>query len=54
LISITNIPGAVLPNTGGPGARLFMILGSILILGAGVLLWSIWLAKTLKNATIRK
>ena len=36
---IENEPGAALPNTGGPGTRLFMILGSILILGAGVLLW---------------
>lgn len=34
-----NTPGAALPNTGGPGTRLFTILGSILILGAGVLLW---------------
>jgi LPXTG-motif cell wall-anchored protein len=36
---IPNTPGAALPNTGGPGTRLFTILGSILILGAGVLLW---------------
>ena len=36
---IENEPGAALPNTGGPGTRLFTILGSILILGAGVLLW---------------
>ena len=28
-----------LPSTGGPGTRLFTILGSILILGAGVLMW---------------
>ncbi len=28
-----------LPATGGPGTRLFTILGSILILGAGALLW---------------
>jgi LPXTG-motif cell wall-anchored protein len=34
-----NTPGAALPNTGGPGKRLFTILGSILILGSGVLLW---------------
>ena len=34
-----NEPGAALPNTGGPGTRLFTILGSILILGAGALLW---------------
>ena len=31
--------GYVLPSTGGPGTRLFTVLGSILILGAGVLLW---------------
>jgi LPXTG-motif cell wall-anchored protein len=34
-----NTPGAALPSTGGPGTRAFTILGSILILGAGVLLW---------------
>ena len=28
-----------LPSTGGSGTRLFTILGSILILGAGALLW---------------
>ena len=39
LLKIKNTPGAALPNTGGPGTRLFTILGSILILGAGVLLW---------------
>ena len=38
-IIVGNPPGAALPNTGGPGTRLFTILGSILILGAGVLLW---------------
>ena len=31
--------GYELPSTGGPGTRLFTILGCILILGAGVLLW---------------
>ena len=36
---ITNNPGVELPATGGPGTRLFTILGSILILGAGILLW---------------
>ena len=39
LLKITNTPGAALPNTGGPGTRIFTILGSILILGAGALLW---------------
>lgn len=34
-----NTPGAALPNTGGPGTRIFTILGNVLILGAGVLLW---------------
>ena len=38
-ITVENTPGAALPNTGGPGTRLFRILGSILIAGAGVLLW---------------
>ncbi|MBQ1302760.1 MAG: LPXTG cell wall anchor domain-containing protein, partial [Firmicutes bacterium] len=36
---ITNTPGAELPSTGGPGTHLFTIFGSILILGAGILLW---------------
>ena len=34
-----NEPGVALPNTGGPGRRFFTILGSILILGASLLLW---------------
>ena len=38
-VQFGNKPGAALPNTGGPGTRLFTILGSILIFGAGVLLW---------------
>ena len=38
-INVGNEPGAALPNTGGPGTRIFTILGSILILGTGVLLW---------------
>ena len=38
-IEVLNNPGVELPATGGPGTRLFTILGSILILGAGVLLW---------------
>ncbi|MBR3170550.1 MAG: VWA domain-containing protein [Lachnospiraceae bacterium] len=33
-----NEPGAALPSTGGPGTTLFTILGSLLILGAGLLL----------------
>ena len=39
VFTITNEKGAALPSTGGPGTRIFTILGSILILGAGVLLW---------------
>ncbi|MBE6009164.1 MAG: LPXTG cell wall anchor domain-containing protein [Lachnospiraceae bacterium] len=38
-IVVKNVPGAALPNTGGHGTRLFTILGSMMILGAGVLLW---------------
>ena len=37
--TVENTPGAALPSTGGPGTRLYTIFGSILILGAGVLLW---------------
>ena len=36
---VPNEPGTALPNAGGPGTWLFTILGSSLILGAGVLLW---------------
>ena len=36
---ITNNPGVELPSTGGPGTRLYTILGTILIAGAGMLLW---------------
>ena len=36
---VPNEPGAALPNTGGPGTRIFTILGGILIAFAGVLLW---------------
>ena len=38
---IINTPegGYELPSTGGPGTRLFTILGSILVMIAGVLLW---------------
>ena len=37
--TVGNTPGTALPSTGGPGTRIFTILGSILILGAGALLW---------------
>ena len=36
---IPNPPGTELPMTGGSGTGLFTILGSILITGAGLLLW---------------
>ena len=35
---INQQPGVELPSTGGPGTRLFTILGLVLIAGAGVLL----------------
>ena len=38
-IQVSNSSGYELPSTGGPGTWLYTILGSILILGAGVLLW---------------
>ena len=37
-LKITNEPGASLPNTGGPGTRLFTIFGSLLTAGAGLLI----------------
>ena len=38
-LTVKNISGAALPNTGGPGTRLFTILGTVLTAGAGLLLW---------------
>ena len=38
IITIRNDAGAVLPSTGGPGTTIFMILGTILVLTAGILL----------------
>ena len=37
-VTVTNYAGYELPATGGPGTRLFTILGSMLILGAGLML----------------
>jgi len=38
-VTVGNDAGTVLPSTGGPGTTLFTILGSILLAGAGLLLW---------------
>lgn len=38
-ITVANTPGAALPSTGGPGTMLIYMLGCILILGSGTLLW---------------
>ena len=37
-ITVANNKGATLPETGGMGTTLFYVLGTILVLGAGVLL----------------
>ena len=37
-LMVMNSAGVELPSTGGPGTRLFTILGSILVMFAGVLL----------------
>lgn len=37
-VSVINQAGTVLPETGGMGTTLFYVLGSILVLGAGILL----------------
>lgn len=39
-VSVINQAGTVLPETGGMGTTIFYVLGSILVLGAGVLLVS--------------
>ena len=38
-LKVVNDAGVKLPGTGGPGTRFFTILGSILLIGTGVLLW---------------
>ena len=38
-VIVGNTPGVALPHTGGPGARLYTIIGAVLIAGAGLLLW---------------
>lgn len=37
-ITVTNLKGTVLPSTGGIGTTIFYLAGSILVIGAGVLL----------------
>ena len=37
--TVANEPGEALPSTGGPGTRLFKILGLAMMLGAGVMLF---------------
>ena len=37
-ITVKNTPGAALPRTGGPGTKIFTILGSLMIMFAGVLM----------------
>ena len=41
-LTVTNNHGYELPSTGGPGTRIFYLLGSVLVLGAGVLLRRRW------------
>jgi len=36
--TVENVPGAALPSTGGPGTRLFTILGSLLLAFGGIVL----------------
>ena len=36
--TVENLTGATLPETGGMGTTIFYVLGTILVLGAGVLL----------------
>ena len=38
VITVTNMPGNVLPSTGGSGTKWFYIIGGMVVLGAGILL----------------
>ena len=38
-VTILNNPGVELPATGGPGTRLFTILGSVFVMFSGAMLW---------------
>lgn len=37
-IEVKNLPGSPLPSTGGPGTKIFTVMGILLIMGAGFLL----------------
>ena len=39
IVTIRNDSGVALPSTGGPGTRLFTLLGIMLIALTGILLW---------------
>ena len=41
-LKVTNSAGVELPLTGGPGTRIFMVLGSLLTIIAGILLIARW------------
>ena len=38
-VRVWNNPGVALPSTGGPGTKSFSFLGTVLVAGAGFLLW---------------
>ena len=38
ILTVKNIPGAELPESGGPGTTLIYLIGSILLLGCGTIL----------------
>lgn len=48
-ITVENNKGSVLPNTGGIGTTIFMIVGGVLILGAAVVLVSVLVSRRKEN-----
>lgn len=56
MVGITNVSGVVLPGTGGPGTRLFCLIGCILMVCVGVeivmehIKWGVIGANTLEFA----
>ena len=48
-LTIENNSGSILPHTGGIGTTLFMILGAILFIGAGVVLVSVVVSRKREN-----